>query len=447
MQTFLFTTLPSNDLGLLTRSLPIATELRKRGHKVIFCSPAKSPSRLVNDAGFNNVLPRHPLYYLMATELNPRSLYRAIKSVQFKQDYGNLFNYLSKLIRTVPTKYPSITSEVWNMDHLAAFAGMLNENLVRTTCEALMALMVDCKADVVVDFWNPLACIAARAINKPLITVIQADMHPNSQGFIWWKEPPPDIPTPVPVVNKVLTEYNLQPISRTGELCVGNLTLVLGTPETDPLPKDVDVTYIGPILWQSSEAKLPDWVANLSEEKPLIWVYSGNPRYLPVSTPADSDIVLRACIAALTEEDVQIVLTTGYHAIPGEFLPLPPNFHFEPYVAGLAMAERSDLLIHHDGYGSCQTGLYTGTPAVIIPTFSERESNARRIAALGAGDFVIPTTKMSGRKKRVQVEEVRAKIKQVLCDPNYAWNARRISEQLQLYGGASQAAYLIESFV
>jgi MGT family glycosyltransferase len=383
----------------------------------------------------------------MATELNFRGLYRVIKSAQFKQDFGNLFNFLSKLVRTVPTKYPPITSEVWNMDHLAAFAGMLNENLVRTTCDAMMELMTECKADVVVDFWNPLACIAARAINKPLITVIQADMHPDSQGFIWWKEPPPDVPTSVPVVNKVLTEYNLRPISKTGELCVGDLTLVLGTPETDPLPEEAEVTYIGPILWQRSEAKLPDWADNLSEEKPVIWVYSGNPRYLPVSTPADSDIVLRACIAALAEEDVQIVLTTGYHTLPKEFLPLPTNYHYEPYVPGLAMAERSDLLIHHGGYGSCQTGLYTGTPAVIIPTFSERESNARRIAAVGAGDFVAPIVERSGRKKRVPVEEVRAKVKQVLSDPSFARNARRISEQMQVYGGASKAAYLIEGFI
>jgi len=46
---------------------------------------------------------------------------------------------------------------------------------------------------------------------------------------------------------------------------------------------------------------------------------------------------------------------------------LPPNFYYASYVPGLAMAERSDLLIHHGGYGSCQTGLYAGTPAVIIP--------------------------------------------------------------------------------
>jgi len=42
MTTFLFTTLPTNDLGLLTRSLPIARELREQGHTIVFCSPAKA---------------------------------------------------------------------------------------------------------------------------------------------------------------------------------------------------------------------------------------------------------------------------------------------------------------------------------------------------------------------------------------------------------------------
>ncbi len=40
--TFLFFTLPSNDLGLLARSLPIARALRDRGHTVEFCTPARA---------------------------------------------------------------------------------------------------------------------------------------------------------------------------------------------------------------------------------------------------------------------------------------------------------------------------------------------------------------------------------------------------------------------
>ena len=106
------------------------------------------------------------------------------------------------------------------------------------------------------------------------------------------------------------------------------------------------------------------------------------------------------------------------------------------------MAERSDLLIHHGGYGSCQTGLYMGKPAVIVPTFSERESNARRVATTGAGAFV--QVKDGPRVKQVSVRELRASIQQVLRDPSFAMNAQRISRVLRSYGGASQAAQLIE---
>jgi MGT family glycosyltransferase len=442
---FLFTTLPSNDLGLLTRSLPIATELAQREHEIIYCSPAKAPGKLIAEAGFDNLTPKHPIYHFLSGKPKLSRLYRLTKTDDFKQDYGNIFNFLYKLIKAIPIKFAPITSEVWNMDHAAAMTGMMNANFVRANCEAMRKLIIDANPDVVVDFWNPLACMAAKTLRKPLVTVMQADQHPANPGFIWWKEPPTDIPTPVPAINKVLTEYGLSPITKTEELNVGDLNLVIGTPETDPLPKGTSVTYIGPVLWQNPEAKLPGWIDDLSQEKPIIWVYSGNPHYTRNGTPVDSAIVLKACIEALANEDVQVVVTTGHHRLPEEMLPLPTNFRHEVYVPGLAMANKSDLMIHHGGYGSCQTGLYTGTPAIIIPTFSERESNARRIAALGAGDFVVPTVDKAG-KKHVQAEEVRTKVRRVLSDPSFTLNARRISEKLQTYGGVSEAARLIENF-
>ena len=443
---FLFTTLPSNDLGLLTRSLPIAAELAQRGHRAVFCNLAPAPSQLISEAGFDNLLVKHPLFYLpMTGALNLRSLYRQLTSEPTKQEFGGFLSFLIKLIRVMPTRLPPITPEVWDMDHFAAVIGMLNENFVRSSCDAFVMLMREYEPDVVVDFWNPFACVAARVVQKPLVTVIQADMHPASRGFIWWKEPPLDTPTPLPIVNKILAEYNLHPISKMAELCVGDLTLVVGMPETDPLPLETQAIYIGPILWQKAGARMPAWFDALRTDRPVVWVYSGNPNYLPVSTPVDSAVVLHACAAALADEDVQVIVTTGHHALPKGLLPLPSNFRYEPFVPGLTMAGKSDLLIHHGGYGSCQTGLYTGTPAVIIPTYSERESNARRVAAVGAGEFVLPAEGAS-RKKRVRVEELQAKVRQVLCDPSYKMNARRISRKLRAYGGASEAARLIEDF-
>jgi UDP:flavonoid glycosyltransferase YjiC (YdhE family) len=344
-----------------------------------------------------------------------------------------------------------MTAEVWNMDQLAAQSGMVNENLVRACVEAMVALIVESSADVVVDFCNPFACIAARVTGTPLIGVLQADMHPASRGFIWWKDPPADLPTAVPAMNRVLAGYGLDPVAKVDELLVGDLTLMVGMPETDPLPGKADVTYVGPILWQKTGASLPEWAADLCADRPVIWAYSGNPRYVSfLLSPVDSAVVLEACIDALGDHDrsaqsAQVILTTGHHALPKGLLPLPDNFTYTPFVPGLAMAERSDLLIHHGGYGSCQTGLYTGTPAVIIPTYAERESNARRVAAVGAGEYVLPTGK-GWRKKHVDADELRTKVKQVLADPSYTANARRIGEQLRAYGGAPEAARLIADF-
>jgi UDP:flavonoid glycosyltransferase YjiC (YdhE family) len=444
--TYLFTTLPSNDLGLLVRSLPIAAELAGRGHEVTFCSPGQAPSKAIAEAGFRNFLPRHPVFYYLAADLSVRGMLQATQAGCAEL---GLRTFFGQLARAMPRKLVPMTSEVWNMDQLAAQSGMVNENLVHACVEAMVALVEESGADVVVDFCNPFACIAARVAGRPLIGVLQADMHPASKGFIWWRDPPADLPTAVPAMNGVLAEYGLDPVTKVDELLVGDMTLMVGIPETDPLPETAEVTYVGPILWQKAGSSLPDWATDLRADRPVIWTYSGNPRYTSfLPSPVDSAVVLEACVDALGDSDArgaQVVLTTGHHALPKGLLPLPDNFIYTPFVPGLAMAERSDLLIHHGGYGSCQTGLYTGTPAVMIPTYAERESNARRVAAVGAGQVVLPTGK-GWRKKRVDASELRAKVEQVLADPSYTANAKRTGERLRAYGGAAEAARLIAAF-
>jgi len=104
MTTFLFTTLPTNDLGLLTRSLPIARELAEQGHTIWFCSPAKAPSRLIAEAGFDNLVPRHPIYDLMRGDQSLQGLVRFITSGQWRQRYDNLFRFFYQLIPALPIK-------------------------------------------------------------------------------------------------------------------------------------------------------------------------------------------------------------------------------------------------------------------------------------------------------------------------------------------------------
>jgi MGT family glycosyltransferase len=408
MSKFLFTMLPANDLGLPTRLVPIARSLADRGHDVALFNPAPAPAKLISEAGLKNLpMPSCP----------------------------------------VPTPAWDVASlcAAWDIEHMLA-ALYSDEVYVRAETALNIELIRDYAPDVVVDSFGMPACMAAHVLKVPLTTLLQGNFHPKSKGFLWWEENrPAGLPSATPVINKLLAEYGVAPVERCADLLEGDLSLIVGTPETDPLPSGTNVNYVGPILWQRGNATLPDWLAVLGHDKPLVWVYSGNPRYANVPTPGDSIVVIRAAIAALCDVPVQVVLTTGYQDLPEEFGALPANFHHAAYLPGLAMAERCELMVHHGGHSSVMTGLWAGTPAVIIPTITERESNARRVAQLGAGEVVLPS-EIAGGEKQIDMAEFAEKVQGVLSGPSYRKSAHRIAESMRKFGGAQEAADRIERF-
>jgi UDP:flavonoid glycosyltransferase YjiC (YdhE family) len=86
------------------------------------------------------------------------------------------------------------------------------------------------------------------------------------------------------------------------------------------------------------------------------------------------------------------------------------------------------------------------SPAVIMPTITERESNARRLASLGAGEVVMPVDGADG-EKRVDVAEFGMKVMRVLNQPSYRQSAKRVAESMRHFGGALAAADRIEEGV
>ena len=71
---------------------------------------------------------------------------------------------------------------------------------------------------------------------------------------------------------------------RSGGLVAGDLSRIVGTPETEPVPPAARVTQIGRIVWQRGDAELQSEINALRSGKPVVWVYSGNPRYAPMPT-------------------------------------------------------------------------------------------------------------------------------------------------------------------
>ncbi len=408
MAKFLFTMLPANDLGLPTRLVPIARALADRGHQVAVFNPQPAPSKLIAEAGLQNLpMPSRPM--------------------------------------PAPVMDLAQLGSAWDVEEFFA-ALCLDEESTRGETAVYMDVIRDYGPDVVVDSFGLLTCLAAHALAVPLVTVLQGNIHPASDGFLWWKKDRPSgLPSAAAVINKVAAEYGIAPVERCADLFAGNLSLIVGTPETDPLPANAKIQYVGPIVWQRQEARLPEWVDALRRDKPVIWVYSGNPRYANAPTPIDSIVVIRAAIEALGEMPVHVVLTTGYQEVPDEVGVLPQNFTHAAYLPGLAMAERCDLMVHHGGHSSVMTGLQVGTPAVIVPTITERESNARRLVALGAGEIVMPVTGVDG-EKTIDAVEFGAAVNRVLKDEAYRHSAKRVSESMRQYAGAKAAADRVEQF-
>ena len=402
MAKFLFTMMLANDLGLPSRLVPIARELADRGHEVAIFNPAPAPSKLIAEAGLHNVpIPLRPM--------------------------------------PSPVMDLAQAGAAWDVEEFFA-ALYSDEGATSDEFAVYLDVIRDYSPDVVIDSFGLLTCLAAHALSVPLVTVLQGNIHPASDGFLWWRtDRPADLPSATGVVNRIAAKHGLAPIERCADLMAGDLSLILGTPETDPLPASANAQYVGPIVWQRSNAELPEWVSELSSDRPIVWVYSGNPRYAPVPTPIDSIVVIRAAIAALRGEPVHVVLTTGFQDLPGELGTLPPNFSHASYLPGHAMAADCDLMVHHGGHGSVMTGLQAGTPAVVVPTITERESNARRLVALGAGEIVMPVTNQDG-EKTIDTNEFRATVLRVLANPAYLQAAQRVSESMLHFGGAKAAA-------
>ena len=170
MAKFLFTMLPANDLGLPTRMVPIARALADRGHEIAVFNPAPAPGKLIAEAGLTSLpMPARPM---------PAPVFDLME-----------------------------VSQAWDVEHFFG-AVYTQEEYVRDAVAVYVDLMRDYAPDVVVDSFEPIACLAARILKVPLATVLQGNIHPASGGFHWWETVrPADLPSAAVFFNNVACEY------------------------------------------------------------------------------------------------------------------------------------------------------------------------------------------------------------------------------------------------
>jgi MGT family glycosyltransferase len=146
----------------------------------------------------------------------------------------------------------------------------------------------------------------------------------------------------------------------------------------------------------------------------------------------------RTIVAALAKhKDLQLVLSVGDRVEPDQIGPAPNNAIIVKRAPQLELLKRASVCVTHAGLNTVLEALAQGVPQVAIPVTFDQPGVAARIACKQTG-LVTSLDKLSA-------EHLSTLLSEVLSNPTYRANARKIQKAIASANGLSVAADLIEN--
>lgn len=205
-------------------------------------------------------------------------------------------------------------------------------------------------------------------------------------------------------------------------------------PRSDLPPQ---VHFVGPSPWNRSTGDgLSPVLENLREDRPLIYVTLG-------TVFNGFRQAFDVYIDALKDLDASVIVTVGRFNDPAELGPLPDNFIVERFIPQHLILPKAALVICHAGFGTTMGALSAEVPMVCIPVAADNPEIAQRVHESGAGlrlDNVMAREKISDA---LTPERLKAATLEVLNNPSYRENARRLRLSFERYDGPGEAAALL----
>jgi len=139
-------------------------------------------------------------------------------------------------------------------------------------------------------------------------------------------------------------------------------------------------------------------------------------------------------IKGLKDEQMLVVAVPVEEGRSGE---LPANVRAEPFIPFDRLVPYVNVMVTNGGYGGTQFALAHGIPLVVAGETEDKIEVAARVEWAGAG--------INLRKQCPSPGEVRDAVKEVLANPIYRDNARRIQADFAKYDAPTRAAKLLEA--
>jgi len=188
--------------------------------------------------------------------------------------------------------------------------------------------------------------------------------------------------------------------------------------------------FIGPILSQETGSFQPlPWWPELDGPDPVVLITQGT------IADAPEDLIIRA-VQGLSTERMQIVAVPVKDGLSSK---LPANVHTAPFIPFDHLLPHVDVMVTNGGYNGTQCALAHGVPLVVAGETEDKKEVAARVEWCGAG--------INLRKQRPSPEVIREAVREVLENPRYRKNAKRIQADFASYDAPLRAAELLEELV
>lgn len=202
--------------------------------------------------------------------------------------------------------------------------------------------------------------------------------------------------------------------------------------ERSDLPDTVH--FVGPMSRATkSDGALPDWWAELDGSRPVVHVSQGT------VANTDYDELIIPTMAALADDDVLVVVSTGGRALSTLPSPLPANVRVAEYLPHDRLLPLTDVYVSNGGYGGVHYALEHGVPLVVAGMTEDKAEVAARAQWTGTG--------MSLRTNRPTTAQVGAAVRRVLGDPSYAERSRKLGAEIEASSGLAGLETVIETLV
>lgn len=237
-------------------------------------------------------------------------------------------------------------------------------------------------------------------------------------------------------VNELRAQHGLAPMGTSVNAYTARapLYIVQNIPELDYNRHDLpsSVHYVGPCIWHPPQTRsAAAWLDTVPAQRPWVHVTEGTSHH-----HADP-FVLRAALAGLSDAPVEVIATSGMNRRPDEMGlgALPANAHVTDWLSHSELLPRCSVVITTGGPATIMAALTVGVPLVVVPTTWDKPDNARRVTDAGVGVRVSP--------RKCTPRTIRAAVEEVLGNPAYQQNARRVAGLLAAAPGRARAAELL----